>query len=396
MSAQLKTTKEADIVEQPAIHENMCLPWLWPAFALERMAAANPLQVMGEQLTEEAFRTSSDFLRFVEEAHKLDYELKPQWATLNTTKLDLKTMLLRNFSENCEQKIPVIIDAPYAGSPATIADFSPEQSLVRTMKASGLKRVYVTDWKSATDAMKDFSIDTYLEDIDTAVDAVGGKVHLVGLCQGGWMSAAYAARFPGKVATLVVAGSPIDCDAGTGVVKSLAHTLPISFYRELVAAGGGRLLGKFMLAAWKGMHPTDQYFKKYTDLFFNINDKDYIKRAEDFACWYETPVDLPGVYYLQAVEWLFQENRLAKGKFVALGKTLSLKDITIPVYMLAGEADDITPPAQVFNAEQYLGSSYNKMVKKLVPGGHIGLFMGHKTLHDTWPEICKWILTYDA
>ena len=396
MTSQLKSTAEQNISIPPTVCESVCLPWLWPAFALEHLAAANPLQAMGEQFTENSLRVSSDFLRFIEEAHKLDYELKPQWATLNTTKLDLKTMLLRNFSEKSEQKVPVIIDAPYAGSSATIADFSPEQSLVRTLKKDGLGKVYVTDWKSATDAMKDFSIDTYLQDINTAVDAVGGKAHLIGLCQGGWMSAAYAARFPGKVATLVVAGSPIDCDAGTGVVKNLAHTLPLSFYRELVAAGGGRLLGKFMLAAWKGMHPSDEYLKKYTDLFFNINDKDYIKRAEDFARWYETPVDLPGVYYLQAVEWLFQENRLAKAKFVALGQTLSLKDITIPVYMLAGEDDDITPAAQVFDAEKYLGTPQNKMVKKLVPGGHIGLFMGRKTLEETWPEICKWILSYDA
>ena len=115
-----------------------------------------------------------------------------------------------------------------------------------------------------------------------------------------------------------------------------------------------------------------------------------------FARWYETPLDLPGVYYLQAVEWLFKENRLAKGKFVALGKTLSLKDITIPVYMLAGEADDITPAAQVFNAEKYLGTQPNKMIKKLAPGGHIGLFMGRKTLEETWPAICRWILSYDA
>jgi len=396
MNSQLKTATESPIATESAMCESMCLPWLWPVFAFERIAAANPLQAMGEQFTEDSLRVSSDFLKFVEEAHKLDYELKPIWATLNTTKLDLKTMLLRNFSETCEQKIPVIIDAPYSGHSATIADFAADQSVVRTFKKNGLGRVYVTDWRSATDAMKDFSIDTYLEDIDTAVDAVGGKVHLIGLSQGGWMSAAYAARFPGKVATLVIAGAPIDCDAGVGVVKNLVQTLPISFYRQLVAAGGGRLLGRFMLAAWKNMHPTDEYLKKYTDLFYNINDKDYIKRAEEFARWYEAPMDLPGVYYLQAIEWLFQQNRLAKGKFVALGKKLSLKDITVPVYMLAGEADDITPAAQVFDAEKYLGTPQNKMIKKLVPGGHIGLFMSHKTLHDTWPEICRWILSYDV
>lgn len=304
-------------------------------------------------------------------------------------------MLLRDFSENNATNIPVIIDAPYAGSSATIADFSPEQSLVRTVKTNGLGRVYVTDWKSATYAMKDFTIDTYLKDLDAAVDAVGGRAHLIGLCQGGWMSAIYAARFPGKVATLVLAGAPIDCDAGMGAVKNLAHTLPMSFYRELVAAGNGILSGKFMLAGWKSLNPTDEYVKKYTDLFNNIDDEAYTKRAEEFARWYETPIDLPGAYYLQAVEWLFKENRLANGTFVALGRTISLKEITIPVYMLAGDDDDITPPAQVVEARHYLGSPKKDMVEKLTAGGHIGLFMGHKNLQDVWPGICKWILSYD-
>ena len=64
--------------------------------------------------------------------------------------------------------------------------------------------------------------------------------------------------------------------------------------------------------------------------------------------------------------------------------------------MLAGDADDLTPAAQVFNAEQLLGTPQNKVVKKLVPGGHIGLFMERKTLEDTWPEICEWILSHDT
>jgi poly(3-hydroxybutyrate) depolymerase len=376
-------------------HEHFCLPWLWPMCVLEHMAQGDMSCLLGEHFVENELRLSSDVMKFTEEAHKIDYELKPVWATANTVKLDLKTMLLRDFSNGSAKGLPVIIDAPYAGHSATIADYSPDQSLVRALKANGLEHVYVTDWKSATDAMKDFTIDTYLDDLNAAVDVLGGKVHLIGLCQGGWLSAAYAARFPGKVSTLVLAGSPIDADVGEGAVKELAHTLPLSTYRELVTAGGGRLLGKVMLASWKGMNPTDQYIKKYADLFSHIEDKSYVKRAEEFARWYESPLDLPGAYYLQAVEWIFKENRLAKGSFVALGKAISLKDITIPVYMLAGDADDITPAAQVFNAENYLGTPKTDMAKKLVPGGHIGLFMGRKTLENTWPEISKWILSYD-
>jgi len=35
-------------------------------------------------------------------------------------------------------------------------------------------------------------------------------------------------------------------------------------------------------------------------------------------------------------------------------------------------------------------------VKTLAPGGHIGLFMGTKTLRECWPKIAAWIRTGDA
>jgi hypothetical protein len=38
-----------------------------------------------------------------------------------------------------------------------------------------------------------------------------------------------------------------------------------------------------------------------------------------------------------------------------------------------------------------LGTPNDRIQKKLVPGGHIGLFMGSRTLEETWPEIARWI-----
>ena len=46
--------------------------------------------------------------------------------------------------------------------------------------------------------MRDFGIDVYLGDLNVAVDDLGGRVSLVGLCQGGWLAAAYAAVFRRK------------------------------------------------------------------------------------------------------------------------------------------------------------------------------------------------------
>jgi poly(3-hydroxyalkanoate) synthetase len=54
--------------------------------------------------------------------------------------------------------------------------------------------------------------------------------------------------------------------------------------------------------------------------------------------------------------------------------------------VLASEADDITPKEQVFEAEPLVRTPHSAIVKKLAPGGHIGLFMGSKTLAEPWPD----------
>lgn len=371
------TTAQA-VAHQP--RQEHSVPWFWP------LAAAI-------ELGEEGMQLFQDNLRYAAAAAEIASPPPPQWATPNRILLDLDTMRLRDFSEPGRQsaQTPVLIDAPYAGHSSTIADYARGQSLVETLQANGLAQVWVTDWKSATAAMKDFGIDKYLADIDTAVGQLGGKVNLVGLCQGGWMSTMYAARFPDKVRTLVLAGAPIDTDAGDGAIKQLAHEVPMRLYEEMVALGGGCMRGKTMLAGWKSMNAEEQYLGKFLELYQHIESKNYIRRTEKFERWYENPIDLPGAYYLQAIEQIFKENRLVKGQFVGLGKRLSMQDIVCPVYLLAGEEDEITTKEQVFDAEKYLGTPKAEITKKRASGGHIGLFMGTKTLGECWPDIARWI-----
>ena len=354
------------------------VPLFWPMVAAARMA-------------EQGLDLYAKNLAFLAEEVKIHHELRPQLATANRVLLDLRTMVFRDYSKPGGGGLPAIVDTPYAGHSAMIADYHKGQSLVETLLANGVDRVFLTDWKSATEDMKDLEIDQYLAEINVCVDDLGGRVNLIGLCQGGWMAAMYAARFPGKVASLVLAGAPIDTDAGNGPVKRMAHTYPTSFYEELVALGGGLMRGEIMLRGWKNMHPEEHYIKSHIDLYEHIDDPVYLKKEETFESWYENPIDLPGRWYLQAIVQLFKENRLAKGSFVGLGRRLSLQHVTCPAYLLAGESDDITTREQVFDAEKYLGTPKDKIEKKLVPGGHIGLFMGSRTLREAWPTIARWI-----
>ncbi len=351
-----------------------------PAFWPISMAAA---------LAEQGLERYAKNLRFVEEEIRIHDELRPELATPNVVRLDLRTMILRDYGR--PGGIPTLVDAPYAGHSAMIADYRKGQSLIETLLTNGVGHVALTDWKSATDDMKDFDIDNYLAELIVAIDDLGGRVNLVGLCQGGWLSAMAAARFPDKVDALVLAGAPIDTDAGGGPIKRMVHQSPLSFYEELVALCGGLMKGKFMLQGWKNMHPEQHYFEEHVDLYEHIDDPAYVAKREAFESWYENPLDLPGRWYLQAIRQLFVENRFAKGEFVGLGRRLDLKSIACPVDLLAGSEDDITAKEQVFEAERLLGTPKERIVKRLAPGGHIGLFMGAKSLKEAWPQIAQWL-----
>jgi len=376
MSCRAKKGPEMTI---PKSHELSLtsVPAFWP-------------MAMAASLAEEGLELYARNLKFIEEEIKINEELRPRLATPNQIRLDLRTMKLRDYG-NPGDGIPTLVDAPHAGHTAMIADYHKGQSLIETLMANGIAHVALTDWKPATEDMKDLEIDNYLAEVTVAIDDLGGRVNLVGLCQGGWVSAMIAARFPTKVNALVLAGAPIDTDAGDGPIKRMVHESSMSFYEELVALGGGLMRGKFMLQGWKNMHPEQHYIQDHIDLYEHIDDPTYVAKEEAFARWYENPIDLPGRWYLQAIKQLFKENRLAKGKFVGLGRKLDLRNITCPVYLLAGAADDITTPEQVLDVAKYIGTSKARITQKTVPGGHIGLFMGARTLREHWPAIARWI-----
>jgi polyhydroxyalkanoate depolymerase len=354
------------------------VPFLWPLSFFEGM----------EEVGTEAIGDTLAFLREIETT-QVDRP-RPEWVTPNEVRSDTKTMLLRDFSRAGEGLYTLVV-APYAGHTSTIVDFHLGQSLVEGLLHGGIKNVAATDWKSATEGMKDYTVDDYLSQLDKAVDALGGQVNLVGMCQGGWLSAMYAARFPDKVNKLVLAGAPIDTSAGTGRVKDYAHRYPMEFFEELVAIGNGLMKGAFMLAGFKSLHPTEQYFEKYVELYEHIEDPSYVQRFERFERWYEYTIDLPGRLYLQVIKELFKENAFFEGEFVGLRRKLNLRDVRCPTFLLAGKSDDITPPEQVFNAKEHLGTPAGRVQTMVVDGGHIGLFMSSRTLRENWPTIARWV-----
>jgi len=345
---------------------------------------------LGEQAAQETEKS----LRFFQEVVKTELTRpKPVWASDNKIVYELHTMTLRDFSTPSQNhQIPTLILPPYAGHTSTIADFHQGQSLIGTLLYNGITTLFATEWRSATPSMKDYDIDIYLAELHVVISDLGGRINLIGLCQGGWMASIYAARFPNHIASLVCAGSPLDMDASNGQIRQLANDLPLSFYENMVTAGGGLMKGALMLEGFKGMHPEQQMLDKYVTLYEHIDDPEFVKRNQIFESWYENTIDLPGRWYIQVIKELFKENRFAKGEFIALGKKVKPQSIVCPLYLLAGSTDDITPADQVFNAMHFFGTPSAKIIKELSTGGHIGLFMGFRALKENWPRIAAWLV----
>jgi poly(3-hydroxybutyrate) depolymerase len=315
---------------------------------------------------------------------------EPQWTTQNRVALELLTVRLRDFSTAAEG-VPVLICAPFALHAATITDFAPRHSLVAALRGAGIGPVFVTDWSSARPDMRYLSIDNYLADLNILVDELGGRVHLIGLCQGGWMALIYAARFPRKITKLVLAGAPIDIAAGDSELSQLARKTPTAIFRELVDIGGGCVLGQHALQFWAPSFPKRQAIRDLLQSPDATSSETFRRVEARFRDWYASTLDLPGAYYLQVVEQLFKKNRLATGRFVALGREIDLSELCCPLFLLTAQNDDVVAPEQIFATEHLVGSQTRVLEKAVAPGGHLGLFMGRKILAHTWPDIARWL-----
>jgi poly(3-hydroxyalkanoate) synthetase len=59
----------------------------------------------------------------------------------------------------------------------------------------------------------------------------------------------------------------------------------------------------------------------------------------------------------------------------------------MPLNLLGGERDHITPPEQVFALEELCSTPAEQVHKHLTAGGHLGLFMGREALREYWPAL---------
>ena len=106
-------TAETSPILLPPSRAAISVPAFWP------MIMAGTLAKGGTELL-------ARNLKFVEEDFKIHEELRAKLATPNVVRLDLRTMVLRDYGR--PGGIPTLVNAPYAGHSAVIADYAKDQA----------------------------------------------------------------------------------------------------------------------------------------------------------------------------------------------------------------------------------------------------------------------------
>lgn len=326
----------------------------------------------------------------------------PEWATEHRVVREWPEARLLDFSVG-NSTVPTLVLPPQAGHSSTIVDYSAGQSQVRTAHEAGLDAVYSLDWKSATTETRDAGIETYIAILDDVVAELGGKANLVGDCQGGWLAVIYAALRPEAVHTLTIGGAPIDFhhsksalhewvprsrEGQSGDGQAPGSRDPMAPYRKLVELSGGVHRGQSQINGFKMLEPAAE-LERLMDLWAHIDDPAYVQRHVDFTNWFEFGQDLPGTFYLWIVEHLFIRNELVHGELLVDGEPVLLERIDMPVNLLAGTADHITPAGQVWALAEYVSTPPGDIHRELVEAGHLGLFMGRTSLQQHWLPLLR-------
>jgi hypothetical protein len=191
-----------------------------------------------------------------------------------------------------------------------------------------------------------------------------------------------------------MAGAPVDIAARQSRLSSIAEATPLTVFQSLVNLGDGRVLGRNLAKLW-GNDADASGIRESLQTLQLIGSPEFTRLEAIFENWNSWTVDIPGTYYLEVVEKLYKRNELASGSFVALGQKIDLSRLRLPIYLLAGSADEVVAPEQLLAVERLVGTQPKYLSREVAPCNHLGLFMGKRTLEEYWPRIVRWMKEVD-
>ncbi len=254
-----------------------------------------------------------------------------------------------------------------------ILDLSPHNSMVKFLTAQGFT-VFIISWRNPDSLDRDLGMDDYvqsgfyaaLKEVSKRCD--GAPVHTAGYCLGGTLLAIGMAGLPSleesgeiTVASMTLLAAQTDFtepgELGLFIDESQLAMLDALMWKQGYL-DGQQMAGSFQLLNSK-------------DLIWSRNMRRYLlgeaEKSNDLMSWNSDTTRMPYRMHSEYLNHLFLHNDLAQGRYQLNGRTVSLKAINIPLFVVGTEKDHVSPWRSVYKIHSLSDVTVDFI---LASGGH--------------------------
>ena len=318
---------------------------------------------------------------------------------------------LLNFHKDVALPQPkVLVVAPLSGHFATLL-----RGTVKTMLSD--HDVYITDWHNGRDipvSAGRFGFDEYVDHIIDFLETLGPNSHVLAVCQPCvqvLVAASIMAQHknPAQPASMTLMAGPVDTRINPTKVNELAMSKPMSWFEQNLIStvpfrlkGAGRRVypGFVQVSAFLAMN-MERHVKAHQDLFVHLTNGETDKAdiIKTFYDEYFAVLDLPAEFYLETVQYVFQDALVPKGELTWHGEKVRPAAIKKTALLtVEGERDDICALGQTVAAHDLCKGlrPYLKRHHMQAGVGHYGVFSGRKWESQIYPIVRNMILANNA
>ena len=265
-----------------------------------------------------------------------------------------------------------------------ILDLSPHNSFIRWLVGQGYT-VFCISWLNPGAEHAHLSLEDYrTSGIMKALDVInaivpGERVHANGYCLGGTLlaiaAAAMARDCDERLASVTLMAAQVDF-AEAGELLLFLDESQVAFLEDMMWSQG-YLDRPQMSGAFAAIRSEDLIWSRAVRRYF-LGEPDL---PTDIGVWVNDTTRMPARMHSEYLRGIFLENRITAGRFAVEGRPIALKDIAVPVFVIATETDHIAPWRSVYKTALFTDCDLHFL---LTSGGHNGGILsepGHPGRH---------------
>ena len=268
------------------------------------------------------------------------------------------------------RELPLLVVPPMINK-YYITDIAPGRSMIEYLVGQG-QQVLAMSWRNPDERHAEWGLDTYagavVEALEAAREITGADTaHVLGLCAGGITATCALAHLAGTGRVDEVAGLTL----GVCVLDNRRSGVASAFIDPGTAALAvadsarrGYLDGRALAGVFAWLRPND--------LVWNYWVNNYLLGKQpppfDILYWNADTTNMPAALHRDFVEIAMHNSLVEPGEATVLGTPVDLAKITADAYIVAGQADHITPWQNCYRTVNLLGSSSRFVLSS---SGHI-------------------------